>query len=129
MRQNGFFNQKLLWKTANTPIYRYLTNTFACAVESYASADFSLFSRNKCIPSEALKPVAAKTLNRSTMPKYFAGTIFIPNAPTNIIIKATRAQMPYERQDLSFAPATIIIVKEAIDRTTTIAVIATCITS
>ena len=82
--------------------------------------------KNKCNPSAALKPVAAKTLNLSTTPKYSDGTIFIPNAPTSIIIRAVAAQMPYERQSLFFMPAMIIVRSEAIDSITTMAVIIIC---
>jgi len=46
------------------------------------------------MPSTALNPVAAKTLNRSTTLKYAFGTMFIPNAPTNIIPNAIPAQIP-----------------------------------
>ena len=45
-------------------------------------------------PSAVLKPVAAKTLKRSTTPKYSAGTSFMPKAPTSIMPRAIPAQMP-----------------------------------
>ena len=40
------------------------------------------FMQNRCSPRAALKPVAANTLNRSTTPKYAAGTSFTPSRPS-----------------------------------------------
>ena len=54
----------------------------------------SSFPQNRCMPSAALKPVAANTLKRSTTPKACAGTSFMPIAPTSIMQSATAAHMP-----------------------------------
>ncbi len=76
-----------------------------------------------------MNPVAAKTLNRSTTPKYPAGTIFIPKAPTSIITSAAAAHIPYDRQSLLFIPAMIMTVSERIESITTRAVTEMCILS
>ena len=76
-----------------------------------------------------MNPVAAKTLNRSAIPKYSLGTRLIPSAPISIMPSAAPAHTPYERHSLYFAPAMIISVSDKIYRTTTSAVTAMCMTS
>lgn len=71
--------------------------------------------------------MAANTLKRSTTPKYFAGTTFMPNAPTSIIKRAIEAHTAYERFSLSFEPAMIIAISEIRESSTTAAVMQICI--
>ena len=73
--------------------------------------------------------MAAKTLNLSTMPKYFAGTNFIPSAPQSIIRSATDAHTPSVTDVLFLNHAKIITTSDTIDRITTSAVITICMIS
>ena len=84
---------------------------------------------NRYHPSTALNPTAAKTLKRSTMPKYCVGTTPVPIEPTSIIPNATAAHTAIPLVRLSLHPATIRIISEVMDKSTTATVTAMCMTS
>lgn len=71
------------------------------------------------MPRTALKPTAAKTLKRSTIPKYLVGTALVPIAPTNIIANAIPAHRESERSDFSFTPAMIMSTSDTMESSTT----------
>ena len=84
---------------------------------------------NKYHPSTALNPTAAKTLKRSAMPKYSGGATPVPMEPVSIIPNATAAHTAIPLVRLSLHPATIKIISDAMDKSTTATVTAMCMIS
>ena len=64
------------------------------AGENFCLLDWNFEDSGGQTPRAAVNPAAAKTLNRSGMPKNAGGTIAVPTAPVIIRVSAASAHHP-----------------------------------